>query len=309
MTKTTTTIHSKPVTMKDIVLFALVVNLLACAASPSPQIVADNSQNHQLERPSPGYKILKEGEEQEGNWLRLNEFFTVHYLYTDIFYRLGLHRILTLPDKIQILAGLLYNLDFENPVNLIVEKFQGSANLVVSVQLVRIGDQLSVLLATNTDREGKEIFAGVQNIAKTYKRSYVILEDQLIALTDLYSESREAELIEENSADNLARFYIFDGNPSNDTVAEGLLIGSIREAKTAAERSRSQLTLCRYYLSQNRLVEAQVLLLAVGTHLSRDRSAEQTLVETYSVTYEELLITNALKEREARLQESRPESL
>jgi hypothetical protein len=309
LTKATATIHSKPVAMKNIVLFALVANLLACTTSPSPQIVADNSQNHQLERSTPGYKILKEGAEKEGNWLRLNEFFMIHYLYTDIFYRLGLHRILTLPDKIQILAGLLYNLDFENPVNLIVEEFLGSASLVVSVQLVRIGDQLSVLLATNTDREGKEIFAGVQNIAKTYKRSYVILEDQLIALTDLYSESKEAELIEENSADNLAQFYIFDGNSSNDTVAEGLLIGSIREAKNAAERSRSQLTLCRYYLSQNRLVEAQVLLLAVGTHLSQDRSAEQTLVETYSVTYEEFLITKALKDREARLQESRPKSL
>lgn len=295
--------------MKNILLFALMINLLACTASPSPPMVLDDSENHRHERSTPGYKILKEGGKKESNWLQLNEFFPVHYLYTDIFYRLGLYRIFTLPDKIKIFAGLLYNLDFENPVNLIVEEFQGSANLVVSLQLIRVGDQLSVLLATNTDREGKEIFAGVNNLTKTYKRSYVILEDQLIALTDLYSESKEAELIEENSADNLARFYIFDGNSSNDTVAEGLLIGSIREAKTAAERSRSQLTLCWYYLSQNRLLEAQVLLLAVGTHLSRDKSAEETLVETYSVTYEQLLITKALKEWEARIQESRPESL
>jgi len=309
LTKTTTTIHSRPGTMKNIFLFALGVNLLACTASPSPQIVPDDSQPHQHERSTPGYKILKEGGRKDSNWLELNEFFPVHYLYTDIFHRLGLHRIFTLPDKMKIFANLLYNLDFENPVNLIVEEFQGSSNLVVSLQLIQVGDQLSVLLATNTDREGKEIFAGVKNIAKTYKRSYVILKDQLIALTDLYSESKEAELIKENSADNLARFYIFDGNPSNDTVAEGLLIGSIRKAKTAAERSRSQLTLCRYYLSQNRLVEAQALLLAVGTHLSRRKRLEETLVETYSVTYEELLITRALKEREARLQESRPKSL
>jgi hypothetical protein len=295
--------------MKNIFLFALVITLLACTASPSPPIVPDDSENHQHERSTPGYKILKEGGKKENNWLQLNEFFPIHHLYTDIFHRLGLHRIFSLPDKIKIFAGLLYNLDFENPVNLVVEEFQGTADLVVSLQLIRVGDQLSVLLATNTDREGKKIIAGVKNIAKTYKRSYVILEDQLIALTDLYSESKEAELIEENNADNLARFYIFDGNSSNDTVAEGLLIGSIREAKTAAERSRSQLTLCRYYLSQNRLVEAQALLLAVGTHLSQDKSAEETLVETYSVTYEELLITRSLKEREARLQESRPKSL
>jgi len=309
LTKTTACTHSRPGTMKNIFLFALGVNLLACTASPSPKIVPDDSETHQHERPTPGYKILKEGGTKENNWLQLNEYFMIHYLYTDIFHRLGLHRIFTLPDKIKIFAGLLYNLDFENPVTLIVEEFQGSANLVVSLQLIRVGDQLSVLLATNTDREGREIFAGVKNIAKTYKRSYVILEDQLIALTDLYSESKEAELIEANSADHLARFYIFDGNSANDTVAEGLLIGSIRKAKTAAERSRSQLTLCRYYLSQNRLVEAQALLLAVGIHLSRYKRIEETLVETYSVTYEELLITKALKEREARLQESRPKSL
>jgi hypothetical protein len=56
-------------------------------------------------------------------------------------------------------------------------------------------------------------------------------------------------------------------------------------------------------------VEAQALLLAVGTRLSRDNRLEETLVESYSVTYEELLITKALKEREARFQESRPKSL
>jgi hypothetical protein len=92
-------------------------------------------------------------------------------------------------------------------------------------------------------------------------------------------------------------------------VAEGLLIGSIREAKTVVERGRSQLSLCRYYLSQNRLVESQVLLLAVGTQLSQDRSAGESLLETYSVTYEELLITKALKEREVRLRDGRPNSL
>ncbi len=294
--------------MKKILLLSLVISLLACATS-SPPITPDDVNNHQNERSTPGYKILKEGRTRENNWLQLNEFFPVHYLYTDIFYRLGLHRIFTLSDKIKIFAGLLYNLDLENPVNLVVEDFQGSANLVVSLQLIRVGDQLSVLLATNTDREGKKIFVGVTNLAKTYKRSYVILEDQLIALTDLYSENKEAELIKKNSADNLARFYIFDGNFSNDAVAEGLLIGSIREAKNTVERSRSQLTLCRYYLSQNRLVEAQALLLAVGTHLSREESTEDTLIEIYSLTYEELLIIKALKEREARLQESRPESL
>lgn len=295
--------------MKNIFPIALVLILLACTSSPSAGIVPAEPQDHQLELSSPHYKILKEGGAKQSNWLRLNEFFTVHYLYTDIFYRLRLHRSLTLPDKTKILAELLYNLDFDNPVNLIVEGFQGSANLVVSIQLIRIGDQMSVLLATNTDREGKEIFSGVQNIAKTYKRSYVILEDRLIALTDLYSESKEAELIEKNRADDLARFYIFDGNSANDSVAEGLLIGSIREAKTAVERGHSQLSLCRYYLSQNRMVEAQVLLLAVGTYLSQDRSAGESLLETYSVIYEELLITKALKEREARLRDGRPNSL
>ena len=101
---------------------------------------------------------------------------------------------------------------------------------------MQIGEQRSVLLATNTDREGTTIYLGMENVAKTYKRSYVIVEDQLIALPDLYSLSRESALVRENSADRLARFYIFDGNISNDSVAEGLLIGSIREAKTPPDR-------------------------------------------------------------------------
>jgi hypothetical protein len=136
----------------------------------------------------------------------------------------------------------------------------------------------------------------------------MIVADQLIALPDLYSEQRESALIEGNSADSLARFYIFDGNISNDTVAEGLLIGSIREADNALERSHSELILSRYYMSQNRLAEAQALLLAVGSQLARV-GADAELREGYSITYEELLITSALKAHEEQMRETRPKSL
>jgi hypothetical protein len=265
----------------------------------------------QLPPPSPGYRILKEGQHKYENWLQLNEYFLTHHLYTDIFHRFGLHRTFTLKDKIRIFATVLYNLDFKTPVNLIIDNYSDAGSLVVSIQLIRIGDQPSVLLATNTDREGRTIYVGVENVARTYKRSYLIVEDQLIALQDLYSESREASLIEENSADSLARFYIFDGNLSNDTVAEGLLIGSIREAADPIERSRAELILSRYYMSRDRLVEAQALLLAVGNQLARTGQDEksQELREGFSITYEELLITNALKEHEQRMQELHPEPL
>jgi hypothetical protein len=257
---------------------------------------------------SPGYRILKEGRQNHDNWLELNEYFPIHHLYTDVFRRFGLHKRFTLNDKIKIFAGLLYNLDFETPVNLIIDDFVDSAALVVSLQLMRIGQQPSLLLATNTDREGREVYAGVKNLAKTYKRSYVILDDQLIELTDLYSQSKEAELIENNRADELARFYIFDGNAANDTVAEGLLIGSIREAKTMPERSRAELTLCRYYISQNRLAEAQSLLLTVGKQLLQI-DQDDRLAERYSIVYDELLITFALKRHLKKMQENRGKAL
>jgi hypothetical protein len=299
--------------MKHLLLLVLAVSFLACTSVPSPPAEPTSAETpEQVQEPelnpSPGYRILKEGRHNHDNWLQLNEYFLVHYLYTDIFQRFGLHKTFSLEDKIRILAGVLYNLDFQTPVNLIFDNFTEQGSLVVSLQLMQIGEQRSVLLATNTDREGTTIYLGMENVAKTYKRSYVIVEDQLIALPDLYSLSRESALVRENSADRLARFYIFDGNISNDSVAEGLLIGSIREAKTPLERGHSELILSRYYMSQNRLAEAQALLLAVGSQLARIGGSD-ALREGYSVAYEELLITNALKEHEEQMRETRPKSL
>jgi hypothetical protein len=259
-------------------------------------------------QPSPSYRILKEGRQKHENWLQLNEYFLIHYLYTDIFHRFGLHKLFSLEDKIRILAAVLYNLDFKTPVNLIIDNYTEERSLVVSLQLMQIGQRRGVLMATNSDPKGTTIYAGVENVAKTYKRSYMIVEDQLIALPDLYSRRRESAIIDENRADRLARFYIFDGNISNDTVAEGLLIGSIREAETPIERSRCELILSRYYMSQNRLVEAQALLLAVGSQLARAGGSDE-LREGYSIVYEELLITNALKQQEQQMRANRPKSL
>ncbi len=316
--------------MKYLLLMVLAGGFLACTSPPTTPFeptsaeVSEQVQEQQPEQdptpqaqqprpeqepnPAPGYRILKQGRHNHDNWLQLNEYFLIHYLYADIFHRFGLHKIFSLEDKIRILAGVLYNLDYKTPVNLIFDNFMEQGSLVVSLQLMQIGEQRSVLLATNTDREGTTLYLGVENVAKTYKRSYLIVEDQLIALSDLYSPSRESALIRENSADRLARFYIFDGNTSNDGVAEGLLIGSIREAETPLERSRSELILSRYYMSRNRLAEAQALLLAVGGQLARIGGSNE-LHEGYSITYEELLITNALKEHEERMRETRPRSL
>lgn len=314
-------------TTKQLIISVLALFFLACSTAPSPSAerssaepaAADSSGQPDtrsegaevLQRqsiPASSYRILKEGRHKHENWLQLNEYFLIHHLYTDIFYRFDLHKVLSLEDKIKISAGVLYNLDLQTPVNLIIDNFSEEGSLVVSIQLIQIGERRSVLLATNTNREGTTIYVGMENLAKTYKRSYMIVKNQLIALTDLYTRSRESELIEENCADRLARFYIFDGNISNDTVAEGLLIGSIREAATTLERSHSELILSRYYMSQNRLVEAQALLLAVGSQLART-GGDDALREGYSIAYEELLITNALKEHEERTRESRPKAL
>jgi hypothetical protein len=291
----------------------LFCSLLACTAMPSSAPEANLSdaviqRSESEEEEGPGYRILKQGRQNHENWLQLNEYFLIHHLYADVFRRFGLHKIFSLEDKMRILAALLYNLDLQTPVNLVIDDFSEQGPLVVSLQLIRIGGQRSVVLATNTDEEGSRIYVGVENLAKTYKRSYLIVADQMVALKDLYSRSKESKLIAENSADNLSWFYIFDGNTSNDTVAEGLLIGSIREAESPLDRSRSELILSRYYMSRNRLAEAQALLLAVGRELAGTENSE-ALRESFSVAYEELLITNALKDQQERIRESLPESL
>jgi hypothetical protein len=300
-------------TLKIFLLTVLAVGFFACRSTPPPPGESEEAEVSEGELSPQGdaersYRILKEGRKSQDNWLDLNEYIFIHYLYTDILERFGLYSSFTLGDKIRIVAGILYNLDFEAPVNLVIDNYKDEGSLVVSLQLIRIGEQPSILLATNTDRAGGRIYVGMENLAKTYKRSYVIVNDRLVALTDLYSERKESELIEDNSADRLASFYIFDGNTSNDTVAEALLIGSIRGADTWLQRCRSQLILSRYYMSRDRLEEAQALLIGIGRYVASP-GAEDTLLESYSIAWEELLITSALKAHEERLRSTRPKPL
>jgi hypothetical protein len=277
-------------------------------SSAAAAVDSAGAKAEKLQDTQPAFRIIKEGRQHRENWLELNEYFLIHHLYTDIFQRFGLQVRFSVLDKIKIFAGVLYNLDYQTPVNLIIENFRDGSPLIVSLQLIQFGGQRSVLLATNTDQEGSALYRGAENLVRTYKRSYLIVGDQLITTSDLYSESKEAQLIAENSAEKLASFYIFDGNTGNDTVAEGLLIGSIREAGTSLERSLSELMLCRYYISQNRLREARALLLAVGGWLGQG-GGDSNLLERYSATCEELLITGALKEHGAQVRENQPKSL
>lgn len=319
--------------MKERLLLVLLVLLFSCSSfrppgvsqeagrpkrTPEPAPKGLSALPHRPAQPSPpenegseqengGYAIVKQGERKNTNWLGLDEYFTVHYLYTDIFYHLRLHKRFGLGDKIRIVAGLLYNLDFDNPVNLVIEGFLGGQDLVVSLQLIRVGDQLSLLLATNYDARTEKIVKNVRNLARTYKRSYLILDNRMIALTDLYNRNEEDRLIAANRAEDLARFYIFDGKRSNDTLAEGLLIGSIREAKSADERSLAQITLSHCYMAQGRLREAELLLLAAERSRSEGRLQDERLRDTLALSFEVFLITQALKDH--RVEESLPYSL
>jgi len=281
--------------------------LTACASVPDPagappEAEAPNSGDAGsvpafVPGPDPPvlFTLFKPGAKPNGNWLALNEFFPVHYWYKDILYRFGLHLRLSPEEKILILGGLLFNLDFEEPVLFVVDDYIGRQALVVRLQLVEARPGTAVLLEANIDPDSRRAIPEDKRLFHGYRRLYVLSRSELVSVWDLHPRTAESA-----GPVGPAGNYIFDGNPANDTTAERLLLLSCANGHDDARRLRSRLSLAQLYASRGRFAESELALASARLLLENELADRQDLREAFWMIAEELLITRALRKLGSR---------
>ncbi|MBN1836506.1 MAG: hypothetical protein JW820_11695 [Spirochaetales bacterium] len=276
--------------------------LSACAGTPHPPSAAEGSPPPFAPTPDPPvlFTLLKSGQKPNSNWLDLNEYFPVHYWYADILYRFGLHLRLSLEEKTLILGGLLFNLDFGDPVRLVVDGYGRGRALVVQLQLIEAQPGTAVMLEANVDPRTRRPIPEDKRLFHGYRRLYLLSGSQLLSVSDLPSAERETEHARTGGPAGLGGYYIFDGQADNDGVAERLLLLASGNGQDAAARLRSRLTLVQLYASRGRFAESELALASARLLLQGELAGRQDLWEAFGVVSEELLITRALKELGSR---------
>jgi hypothetical protein len=254
--------------------------------------------------PSPAppvlFTVLKTGKKLNRNWLGLNEFFPVHYWYSDILYRFGLHLRLSLEEKTLILAGLLFNLDFEHPVHFVVDEYRGREPLIVRLQLVEAEAGTAVLLWANVNPDNRTPIPDEKLLFHGYKQLYVLERSQLVSVWDLGAAGHNGRRPARGQSNGLGYDYIFDGDPDNDAEAERMLLLASENGLDAVGRLFSRLDLARLYGAHGRFAEAELAMASARLLLERELPNRQDLREATGMISEELLITRAVKELGSR---------
>jgi hypothetical protein len=224
----------------------------------------------------------------------------VHYWYTDILYRFGLHLRLSLEEKTLILAGILFNLDFRDPVRLVVEDYSDGEPLVVQLQLVEADAGTAVLLAANVDPDTRRPVPQDKMLFYGYKELYLLEGPVLLSVWDLGAGRSERGAVRHVDPSGPGYVYIFDGDPGNDASAELNLLREAGQDREAADRLLCRLDLARLYGSRQRFEEAELALASARFLLERELNSRQDLREACTMVWEEILIARALKELGSR---------
>jgi hypothetical protein len=245
------------------------------------------------------FTLVKSGRKLNRNWLGLNEYFPVHYWYADILYRFGLHLRLSLEEKTLILGGILFNLDFQDPVRLVVDDYSEGRPLVVQLRLVEAQAGPAVLLLANVDPDTRIPVPAEKMLFHGYKQLYLLRRAELLSVWDLTAGERQAAPAGAGPS-GPGRADIFDGDPDDDRAAERRLLAGAEKGVGAEERLQCRLDLARLYGARERFAEAELALASARFLLERELPSRQDLREAFGMTWEEIVIAKALKELGAR---------
>ena len=166
------------------------------------------------------FSIITENKDSV-NYYDLKEFYFVHQLFSDVFYRTDIYRGLDNEEMAEILQTMLYKIDAENTLTLKVKQEKGP-DAVVNLFISEDKDGKTVLVMTsNYDYEAHKYLKNFDE-NKCLTRWYYIIKGKLIYHGDIYSVKTEKEK-KSKSPCSLIDLYLLDDNAENDAKIKGLI--------------------------------------------------------------------------------------
>lgn len=248
------------------------------------------------------------------NHLELNQYIAVHHLYMGIFDRMGLIGKFDTLNKAIVIKKILYNLSYEESVRFI---FKDSAQKYVGIMAFSLkkgyeGHRVSMY--TNLDSKTGEVVDDTKKFLNLYSKEFQIHDKVIIPkknTSDLVEEAIKKVDAEKNLAasgtgllgspveyNNMAHYYLFDIDTTNDDQIEDFLLQAI-DMGDLDTQFVSRLTYAQYYLSQYDFSGAEVqiekAIKMIDTYVNHDFSP---LGDALFYTIEEFAILKLILDKE-----------
>lgn len=189
------------------------------------------------------------------NYYNISEFYFVHQVFADAFYMTSLHEQLNYDEMSFILKSVLYKLDNNNKVNIVIKNPNyPEAKLAFFIKENTENGTLLGMLTNYNKKKGK--FTKKIHKENSLARWYFIKGDKLVYRQDLYSQELEKEK-EEESKHQLVNLYLFDDNLKNDSKIKPLIDNILSDTSSSKiDILYAKLYLGEYYLLNNDLESA-----------------------------------------------------
>lgn len=210
------------------------------------------------------FKVLTQENISNGKRVDLkykaNNFYSTYYIYMNVIRALEIDKRLTSDEISQVISKMIVNLKENGLAQLTVSGYPGAEDLRVtlSTSYDKKNNKPILLLVSNYDPAKKVVVKG-DALNNAYGTYYFLIRDKLVKY-QLIVNAEEKKQAAKKSTNDLADYYLLDGDSDNDAKGKELLVNGLKKEKNVAERFMMDLTLSEYYLLEKNTREAKKVL-------------------------------------------------
>ena len=229
---------------------------------------------------SGNYRIYILEKSDKGVEYKVNDFYSVYYVYMNVIRALDVNMRLGERDIEKVISLIIDNLKKRNVVQLQVDNYRGpggALSVTLRQDIAPEGNKPILLVVSNYNAKTKRVVEG-DDQKDAYATLYFFAGDKLVKNRYVFEAKSEAEL-KKGPVNNRADYYLLDGDPRNDALGKDLLTKEIEKPGDAPDRAVLYMTLSEYHLLAGNVGSAKQCLDKARTVIKsvKDDKARRTL--------------------------------
>lgn len=191
---------------------------------------------------------------------KVNDFYSVYYVYMNVIRALDINEELSDHEIEKIICIIIDNLKKRKIVQLQIDNHRGTGTLRVTLrpEIAPKKGKAILWIVSNYNANAKQVVTGEAE-KDAYATFFYLEGDKLVKYQYVSQPKSDADL-KKLSVNNLADYYLLDGDPANDKLGFNLLLKEIEKMGDVPDRALLYMTLSEYYLLSQRVERAKECL-------------------------------------------------
>lgn len=222
---------------------------------------------------------LNEIDTPSGKPLKVNDFYSVYYVYMNVIRTLELDSIMSRDEVEHVITRVIDSLKHGQGIQIVIPHYNGGPALRCTLRTdLMISKQKApnLLLVSNYNTTTQRTVEG--DAQKDAYATYFLIAGNKLIKHQYFDDPKSQMELRAMSINNLAEYYLLDGDDANDQLGQVMLEKSLPNAKDPVQAFLMHLTLSEFYLldgklsqARNQLSQAQGLVAAQSQLRDRQR--------------------------------------